>query len=72
MILAVLANKQDIDGAMSVAEVAVIMQHNLGYELLKNRTIEIFGTSAITGEGLDKVMDWISITLQNKEYKTIL
>ena len=44
-ILVVLANKQDIEGAMSVTEV----HQALGLEALKNRTFQIFKASAIKG-----------------------
>ncbi|KAI9561878.1 hypothetical protein GHT06_012840 [Daphnia sinensis] len=62
-ILAVLANKQDMDGAMSVAEV----HQALGLDLLRNRTFQIFKTSAIKGEGLDQAMDWLSNALQSRK-----
>merc|ERR1711973_33064 len=60
-ILVVLANKQDIEGAMSVAEV----HQALGLDLLRNRTFQIFKTSAVKGEGLDQAMDWLSNALQS-------
>jgi len=60
-ILAVLANKQDMEGAMSVAEV----HQALGLDLLRNRTFQIFKTSAVKGEGLDSAMDWLSNALQS-------
>ena len=60
-ILAVLANKQDMEGAMSVAEV----HQALGLDLLRNRTFQIFKTSAVKGEGLDQAMDWLSNALQS-------
>ncbi|RWS13765.1 ADP-ribosylation factor-like protein 1-like protein [Dinothrombium tinctorium] len=53
-ILVVLANKQDLDTAMSVAEV----HQALGLDALKNRTFQIFKTSATKGDGLDEAMDW--------------
>ena len=62
-ILAVLANKQDMEGAMSVAEV----HQALGLDLLRNRTFQIFKTSAIKGEGLDQAMDWLSNALQSRK-----
>ncbi|XP_027204295.1 ADP ribosylation factor-like 1 [Dermatophagoides pteronyssinus] len=58
-ILVVLANKQDMENALSVAEV-----HNeLGLDVLKNRTFQIFKTSAIKGDGLDEAMEWLSNSL---------
>ena len=53
-ILVVFANKQDIEGAMTVTEVA----NSLGLPSLKNRKYQIFKTSAIKGEGLDEAMEW--------------
>lgn len=58
-----LANKQDMAGCMTVAEV----HQALGLEALKNRTFQIFKTSATKGEGLDQAMDWLATTLQNKK-----
>lgn len=62
-VLAVLANKQDMDGAMTVAEVYSC----LGLEALKDRTFQIFKTSAIRGEGLDQVMEWLSSAIEVKK-----
>lgn len=62
-ILVVLANKQDMEGCMSVAEV----HQALGLENLKNRTFQIFKTSATKGEGLDQAMDWLSNALQARK-----
>lgn len=61
-ILVVLANKQDIEGAMSVSEVS----QALGLTAIKNRKYQIFKTSAIKGEGLEESMEWLSNTIQNK------
>lgn len=62
-VLLVLANKQDIEGCLSVAEV----HQALGLDALKNRTFQIFKTSATKGEGLDGAMDWLSNVLQTKK-----
>eukprot|EP00093_Oithona_nana_P007866 07866.XXX_239680_241336_1 [CDS] Oithona nana genome sequencing. len=62
-ILVVLANKQDIEGAMSVTEV----HKALGLEALKNRTFQIFKASAIKGDGLDESMEWLSNAIQNRK-----
>ncbi|PVD33752.1 hypothetical protein C0Q70_05012 [Pomacea canaliculata] len=59
-ILLVFANKQDIEGAMTVTEVA----NALGLPALKNRKYQIFKTSAIKGEGLDEAMEWLANALQ--------
>lgn len=62
-ILVVLANKQDMPGCLSVAEV----HQALGLDALKNRTFQIFKTSAKKGEGLDPAMDWLSNALQARK-----
>lgn len=59
-VLVVLANKQDLESAMSVSEVYTA----LGLDALKNRTFQIFKTSAKNGDGLDEAMEWLSTTLQ--------
>ena len=53
-ILVVLANKQDLEGALSVTEI----YQQLGLDALKTRTLQIFKTSAIKGEGLNEAMEW--------------
>ncbi|GFS63477.1 ADP-ribosylation factor-like protein 1 [Nephila pilipes] len=58
-ILAVLANKQDVAGALSVPQV----HQALGLDALKNRTFQIFKTSAVKGEGLEEAMEWLSNVL---------
>ncbi|XP_057321021.1 ADP-ribosylation factor-like protein 1 [Microplitis mediator] len=62
-ILVVLANKQDMPGCLSVAEV----HQALGLDALKNRTFQIFKTSAKKGEGLDQAMDWLANALQSRK-----
>ncbi|CAJ0605182.1 unnamed protein product [Cylicocyclus nassatus] len=62
-ILAVLANKQDIPGCLTPAEV----HKALGLEALRNRTFQIFKTSAAKGEGLDEAMEWLANNLQQKK-----
>ncbi|RNA21716.1 ADP-ribosylation factor 1 [Brachionus plicatilis] len=59
-VLCVFANKQDIEGAMTAAEVA----NSLGLPSLKNRKYQIFKTSAIKGTGLDEAMEWLANSLQ--------
>lgn len=48
---------------MSLAEVHAA----LGLDALKDRTFQIFKTSATKGEGLDQAMDWLSNALQTKK-----
>ena len=54
-ILVVLANKQDIPGCLSLADV----HRSLGLDALKSRTFQIFKTSAVKGDGLDESMEWL-------------
>ncbi|KAI8845248.1 ADP-ribosylation factor family-domain-containing protein [Chytriomyces cf. hyalinus JEL632] len=54
--LMVLANKQDLAGAMSAAEVS----EHLGLTELRGRQWTIFKCSAMTGEGLTESMDWLA------------
>eukprot|EP01111_Echinosteliopsis_oligospora_P003702 TRINITY_DN1579_c0_g1_i1.p1 TRINITY_DN1579_c0_g1~~TRINITY_DN1579_c0_g1_i1.p1 ORF type:complete len:181 (-),score=36.70 TRINITY_DN1579_c0_g1_i1:74-616(-) len=53
--LVVLANKQDLKGAATEAEVT----EALGLSSLKNRQWAIFKTSAIKGVGISEGMDWL-------------
>lgn len=62
-ILVVLANKQDLDEAMSVSEI----HSALGLDALKSRTFQIFKTSALKGNGLDEAMEWLSNALTNNK-----
>lgn len=39
----------------------------LGLEALKNRTFQIFKTSAKKGEGLEMAMEWLSNALKNRK-----
>jgi ADP-ribosylation factor-like protein 1 len=58
----VYANKQDLPGALSDAEVA----EGLGLTGMTTRQWAIFKTSAIKGEGLFEGLDWLSNALKNK------
>lgn len=62
-VLVVLANKQDMDEAMSATDVS----NALGLSALKTRSWSIFKTSAIKGEGLDEAMDWLVDALKTKQ-----
>jgi len=53
--LLVFANKQDIDGAMKVDEVA----QRLGLNKLRGRKWFVQGTSALSGDGLYEGLDWL-------------
>jgi len=60
-ILVVLANKQDMDEAMSETEVA----KQLGLSAIRERKYQIFKTSAIKSQGLDESMDWLVNAITN-------
>ena len=55
-ILLVFANKQDLPGALSDAEVT----EQLGLSSIKNRTLSIFKCSALEGKGLFECLDWLA------------
>ena len=59
-ILMILANKQDIAGCLSLAEV----HKALGLDSLRNRSFQIFKTSATKAEGLETAMEWLAGALQ--------
>ncbi|KAI9296622.1 ARF/SAR superfamily [Neoconidiobolus thromboides FSU 785] len=59
-VLLVFANKQDMQGAMTSAEVS----EALGLSHLKNRQWAIFKASALKGEGLEEGLDWVVNKLQ--------
>jgi ADP-ribosylation factor-like protein 1 len=58
--LLILANKQDLKGAMTVTEVSTA----LNLTDMKNRQWTIFKCSAQTGEGLTESLDWLVNTVQ--------
>jgi ADP-ribosylation factor-like protein 1 len=54
--LCVFANKQDMEGALSEADISVALE----LATLKNRTWTIFKTSAIKGEGVTDGLEWLT------------
>eukprot|EP01122_Echinamoeba_exundans_P000002 TRINITY_DN0_c2_g1_i1.p1 TRINITY_DN0_c2_g1~~TRINITY_DN0_c2_g1_i1.p1 ORF type:complete len:204 (-),score=48.61 TRINITY_DN0_c2_g1_i1:144-683(-) len=61
-VVLVLANKQDLPNAMSVAEVT----DKLGLHALRNRSWYIQATCATSGDGLYEGLDWLANMLKNK------
>lgn len=57
----VFANKQDMEGALSVTEVS----DALGLSSLKTRQWHICKTSAVKGEGLHEGLDWLVNTFRS-------
>ena len=62
-IVLVMANKQDINGALSPGEVT----EKLGMGALKGRTWLVQGTSATSGQGIKEGFDWMASVLLKKE-----
>ncbi|KNC48219.1 ADP-ribosylation factor-like protein 1 [Thecamonas trahens ATCC 50062] len=60
--LVVFANKQDVDGALTPAEVT----EALGLARIRDRQWQIFKTSAIEGVGIDEGLDWLVHALKSK------
>merc|ERR1712094_12596 len=59
--LLVLANKQDLPGAMSAAEVS----ESLGLTAIRSRQWAIFQTSALKGSGINEGLDWLVSVLSS-------
>eukprot|EP00042_Codosiga_hollandica_P044465 m.439474 g.439474 ORF g.439474 m.439474 type:complete len:274 (+) comp56790_c0_seq5:209-1030(+) len=59
VVLLVLANKQDVAEAMSAAEVAAA----LGLQNITSHKFEVFGTSALSGAGLEAAITWLTTAL---------
>jgi ADP-ribosylation factor-like protein 2 len=55
----IFANKQDVDGALSVDTIAQLLGIHNNNEQYKNRHWKILDCSAVTGEGLAVGIDWI-------------
>ena len=62
-VVLVMANKQDLSGAMSPNEVT----DKLGMSQLKGRQWLVQGTSATTGQGLKEGLDWMAGILLKKK-----
>jgi len=56
----VLANKQDLPGAMDDQEIC----SGLGLPSIKNRQWSMFKISAMQGTGLDEAFEWLVSTLK--------
>ncbi len=61
--IGIIANKQDVDGALSSGEVAAqlrLMDLGLG------RPIQVFAASMLTGEGIDAILKWMEVIATEK------
>ena len=57
----VLANKQDLEGAIRAEELSTALNLNQ----FKERKWQIFETSAIKGEGLNEAFDWLALNIKS-------
>lgn len=57
--LLVMANKQDLEGALPAPELAQSLQ----LENIRDRPWQIIATNAITGDGLETGTDWLAEAL---------
>lgn len=64
--LLILANKQDVDGALSVAAIAEVLGLSSSNGQHKNRHWTILPCSAFTGEGLVAGMDWLVLDIASR------
>lgn len=62
--LLVLANKQDLAGSLSMEQV----RDQLKLDQITSHTWRILPCSAITGEGLDGAMDWVTAEVASRLY----
>ena len=58
-----MANKQDLNGALSTDEVTKALE----MESLAGRTWFVQGTSGITGQGLEEGLNWMASVLLKKK-----
>ena len=63
--LLILANKQDVRGALDAEEIAEALGLRVG-SVFENRHWSIRGCSAVTGEGLVEGMDWMVDDVANR------
>ena len=61
--IAILANKQDVEGCLTDAQIS----ENMALTDIKNRQWAIFKTIAKTGKGLDDAFKWLTGILKNNQ-----
>jgi len=62
-VLLVMANKQDMENALSPTQVS----NELGLSALRNRKYQIFKTSALKGDGIEEAMEWLASELKTSQ-----
>eukprot|EP00922_Rhytidocystis_sp_ex-Travisia-forbesii_P017722 GHVS01026420.1.p1 GENE.GHVS01026420.1~~GHVS01026420.1.p1 ORF type:complete len:181 (+),score=16.29 GHVS01026420.1:347-889(+) len=60
--LLVFANKQDLEGSLTAAQVS----EGLGLTSIRNRQWAIFQTSAVKGTGINEGLDWLTNVISNQ------
>eukprot|EP00922_Rhytidocystis_sp_ex-Travisia-forbesii_P017723 GHVS01026421.1.p1 GENE.GHVS01026421.1~~GHVS01026421.1.p1 ORF type:complete len:181 (+),score=18.06 GHVS01026421.1:347-889(+) len=60
--LLVFANKQDLEGSLTAAQVS----EGLGLTNIRNRQWAIFQTSAVKGSGINEGLDWLTNVISNQ------
>ena len=60
--LLVMANKQDLEGALPASELAQALQ----LDNIRDRPWQIVATNAITGDGLDTGTEWLADALNSR------
>lgn len=60
--VAILANKQDVEGCMTDGQIS----EKMGLSEIKNREWAIFKTVAKTGQGLDDAFKWMTNIIRSK------
>lgn len=61
----IFANKQDLDNAISVDEIANMLELRT-HDVFQNRHWSIYECSAVTGNGLLEGMDWVTNDIANR------
>lgn len=63
-VVAIIANKQDLPSAVPINDVARLLEID---SIRKSHTCEIFATSALKGDGLYEVLEWVSSEVTYKK-----
>ena len=63
--LLILANKQDVDGALAASEIVEILELDTA-DRFRNRHWSIHGCSAVTGRGISEAMEWMVRDIRNR------
>jgi signal recognition particle receptor subunit beta len=64
-IVLIMANKQDIPGCLSIDEIESLLE----LDKYANRSVNVIGTVATTGRGIDESFEWIASQLFAKHLR---